>query len=343
MKTLKRLGFIIGAIIVFFLTINIIPPTKVVKDNPFISKDGTTMIAAHRGGKINNPENTMKAFKAAVNEYEVDILESDLYLTKDGYLVYNHDSYIDRTCDVNGDISYEEVKDLPKSDRHYIKDYTLEELREFNFGYYFEDKDDNRIYKDVVSFDDPSRKEILRQNDLQIVEASELFEMFYNTHKDLLFIVEIKNSDEEGRKAVDTLYEMLKSSYPDYLDNIVIGTFHTEIEEYLEKSYKEELFRGASTGGAAKFIITEMLKVNIFDNSSFACLQITTEYEIKGIEIELDKKAYINRAHRRNIAVQYWTINEADDMRELIRLGCDAIMTDNPKLLKEVLEDMNQR
>ena len=86
-----------------------------------------------------------------------------------------------------------------------------------------------------------------------------------------------------------------------------------------------------------------MLKVNIFDDSSFACLQIPMEYEIKDIEIELDKKAYINRAHRRNIAVQYWTINEADDMRKLIRLGCDAIMTDNPKLLKEVLEDMNQR
>ena len=193
MKTLKKLGFIIGAIIVFFLTINIIPPTKVVKDNPFISKDGTTMLAAHRGGKINNPENTMKAFKAAVDEYEVDILESDLYLTKDGYLVYNHDSYIDRTCDVNGNISLDEVNDLHKSNRHYIEDYTLEELREFNFGYYFEEND-NRIYKDIVSLDDPNRKEILKQNDLQIVEASELFEMFYNTHKDLLFIVENKNS-----------------------------------------------------------------------------------------------------------------------------------------------------
>lgn len=37
------------------------------------------MLAAHRGGKINNPEKTLKAFKAVVNEYEVDTLESDLY------------------------------------------------------------------------------------------------------------------------------------------------------------------------------------------------------------------------------------------------------------------------
>ena len=55
--------------------------------------------------------------------------------------------------------------------------------------------------------------------------------------------------------------------------------------------------------------------------------------------MQLDKKTIIKRAHRRNIAVQYWTINDADEMRELIELGCDCIMTDNPELLKRVLEE----
>ena len=55
--------------------------------------------------------------------------------------------------------------------------------------------------------------------------------------------------------------------------------------------------------------------------------------------MKLDKSTLIKRAHRRKIAVQYWTINEEEEMRRLIELGCDAIMTDNPKLLKEVLED----
>ena len=58
-----------------------------------------------------------------------------------------------------------------------------------------------------------------------------------------------------------------------------------------------------------------------------------------GIEIYLNKQTLIDRAHRRNIAVQYWTINDADEMRELIELGCDCIMTDNPELLKSVLEE----
>ena len=96
-------------------------------------------------------------------------------------------------------------------------------------------------------------------------------------------------------------------------------------------------------GTAAKFIITQFLGVNIFDNSNFACLQIPTAFDLKVINLELDKKTLIDRAHRRNIAVQYWTINEADEMRELIELGCDCIMTDDPVLLKQVLEEYKNK
>ncbi|MFA7529377.1 MAG: glycerophosphodiester phosphodiesterase family protein, partial [Bacilli bacterium] len=46
------------------------------------------------------------------------------------------------------------------------------------------------------------------------------------------------------------------------------------------------------------------------------------------------------RAHRRNIAVQYWTVNDEDTMRKLIKAGADAIMTDDPDVLCEVLIDM---
>lgn len=95
---------------------------------------------------------------------------------------------------------------------------------------------------------------------------------------------------------------------------------------------------GASTGTAAGFIITQYLGVNLFNGGSFACLQIAMSYDV-GIELALNRKTLIDRAHRRNIAVQYWTINDADEMRELIELGCDCIMTDNPELLKSVLEE----
>ena len=57
------------------------------------------------------------------------------------------------------------------------------------------------------------------------------------------------------------------------------------------------------------------------------------------ITSQLDKASIIKQAHERNVAVQYWTINDADDMRHLIELGCDCIMTDDPALLNQVLNE----
>ena len=329
-RALKIIAIVLAVIVVFFAVINIIPPKKNVENNPFIvGKGNLPMIAAHRGGGINNPENTMLAFEKAVKEIGVDIIESDLYLTKDGYLVNNHDDYIDETCNVNGDISLDEVKAIieDESKRHYIKDMTLEELQQYNFGYYFEDKDGKRIYKDVEDIEGAG---------LRIATADMLFEMFYESHPDLKFIVEIKDGGERGIEACRILNDTL-NKYPQYKKQIVIGTFNDEIEDELKKNYPD-LLRGAPTGTAAKFVLTQYLGVNIFDNGDFACLQIPMSYDL-GITIKLDAMTLVKRAHRRNIAVQYWTINDADEMRQLIEMGVDCIMTDDPALMKEVLKE----
>ena len=329
-KALKIIGIVILSIVLVMAVLNVIPPKKNVENNPFVVADGELpMIAAHRGGSLNHPENTMLAFREAVNTIGIDIIESDLYLTKDGYLVYNHDEYIDETCNVNGDISLEEVKALCENEanRHYIKDMSLAELEQFNFGYYFEDKSGNRIYENATNYDELG---------LQIATVDKLFKEFYETNPDLLFIVEIKNSGELGFEACRILNETL-NQYPNYRNRIVVGTFHDEIEEELKSKYPD-LMRGAPTGTAAKFIVTQLLGVNIFDRSDFACLQIPTSYNV-GIKLKLDKATLVNRAHKRNIAVQYWTINDADEMRRLIELGCDCIMTDDPVLLKQVLDE----
>ena len=330
MKKLKRLAGFLAFLFVFLLVINIIPPKENVKENPFLVEKGALpMIAAHRGGGVQNPENTLMAFREAVNTYGADIIESDLYLTRDGYLVYNHDGYIDRTSNVNGDLTAEEVEKLceDKENRHYIPDMTLEELEKYNFGYYFENENGERVYKDV---------ENPRALGTGIATVERLFDMFYETNPGLLFIVEIKDEGERGKTACRILSETLEK-YPAYRDRIVVGTFHDEIEEELKTNYPT-LYRGAPTGTAAKFILTQMLRVNLFDRSDFACLQIPTSYDL-GITVHLDKKTYIRRAHRRNIAVQYWTINDEETMRALIELGCDCIMTDDPALLKQVLDE----
>lgn len=81
-----------------------------------------TEIIAHRGAMGTHPENTMPAFLEA---YRVgaDGIELDVQMTKDGALVIIHDERIDRTSNGKG----------------WVKDFTLEELRQLDFGIHFSD------------------------------------------------------------------------------------------------------------------------------------------------------------------------------------------------------------
>ena len=55
-----------------------------------------TKIIAHRGASGYAPENTMEAFKLAI-EMGADAIETDVHLTKDGEVVIIHDEKVDRT------------------------------------------------------------------------------------------------------------------------------------------------------------------------------------------------------------------------------------------------------
>ena len=323
-KTLIVLGCVAATVGAFFAVINIIPPSKVLENNVFIKdKDATKpMLAAHRGGSKNNPENTLLAYRKAVSDFNIDIVESDIWLTKDEKIVFSHDGTVDRMSDI---ALFEE------GDKHEISDYDLSYLENLNFGYGFKDKEGNYPYRDLVAVNQADRKDVLKNNGLQILEVGKLFEEFYESKPNLLFIVEIKNGGEKGYKAANLLDDLLTNKYPNYKQNVVIGTFHDEISKDLRNNHPT-LLRGASTGDARDFVVTTMLGVNLFNNADFACLQIPTSYNLKGVKFTLDKKSYIDRAHRRNIAVQYWTINEADEMKRLANLGCDCIMTDDPEL-----------
>src|SRR5829696_6399049 len=48
---------------------------------------------------------------------------------------------------------------------------------------------------------------------------------------------------------------------------------------------------------------------------------------------------FIETAERRNVGVHAWTINERPEMERLLDLGVDAILSDRPTVLKQVLTD----
>lgn len=78
---------------------------------------------AHRGFSGKYPENTMLAFKKAI-EAGADGIELDVQLTKDGEVVIIHDETIDRTTDGKG----------------FVCEYIYDELKKFDASYIYKDK-----------------------------------------------------------------------------------------------------------------------------------------------------------------------------------------------------------
>ena len=88
-------------------------------------------VAAHRGDSYNYYENTMTAFKKAV-EAGCDMIETDVHLTLDNHLVLIHDDTVDRTTNGQGrvdEMTLAELKELNAGDSATVERIpTLEEL-----------------------------------------------------------------------------------------------------------------------------------------------------------------------------------------------------------------------
>ena len=88
-------------------------------------------VAAHRGDSYNCYENTMEAFQAAVS-VGADMIETDVRMTKDGFLVLHHDNIFKRTAaDLRAvqDMTFAEVMQMNVgSEYHPLSVVTLEEF-----------------------------------------------------------------------------------------------------------------------------------------------------------------------------------------------------------------------
>jgi len=81
--------------------------------NPWL-REYRPLSVAHRGHSIAYPENTLEAYRKAI-EFGVEMIECDVNITRDGTLVMMHDSTLDRMTTGTGRVSaatWDEVRGL---------------------------------------------------------------------------------------------------------------------------------------------------------------------------------------------------------------------------------------
>lgn len=94
------------------------------------------LLVAHRGASGYAPEHTVAAYELAI-EQGADVIEPDLQVTSDGYLIALHDLTLERTTNVREvfpDRFREEVEQGRTVQRWYANDFTLEEIRRLDAG-----------------------------------------------------------------------------------------------------------------------------------------------------------------------------------------------------------------
>lgn len=276
--------------------------------NPLITPLGQTMLSGHRAGGGIAPENTMMALKNCVESdvYTLDIFEFDIHLTADGIPVLLHDSTLDRTSDASEVFGATDVN---------VGSKTLAELKNLNMGARFTNADGEMPFASLSGDDVPE--------DLRIVTLDEAL-TYLESNGAYHYIIEIKNSEALGLKAADILYETLSAH--NCLSRTVVGTFHNEVTAYMDETYPD-MPRSAGVTECIKFYLHALLGLKAKEGTfKFVALQIpTTDYVIN-----LGTSRVVNYAHKNNIAVQYWTINDPVEMARLQSIGADAIMTDVP-------------
>ena len=88
-------------------------------ENPWI-RINRPLIIAHRGNGVLTPENTLAAYQQAFED-GAEMIETDVNISKDSHLVIIHDSTLDRTTNLSGN----------------VHDYTLDELQQADAGTWF--------------------------------------------------------------------------------------------------------------------------------------------------------------------------------------------------------------
>lgn len=331
-KLWKIILLVLAALVVLYAVLALLPRGQnYTLDNPMRTDRDLPILIAHGGGNGEFPDNTLEAFYNAYSVDEAVMMETDVSITKDGVVILSHDTTLDRKTNVTGAIADWNYSDLmaQKVDFGYTnptEDQTLtgERVRFTNEN------------GDTVTPLDVTYPEGVQPRDEEVFLATTLEDLLVAFPENRIN-VEIKQEGELGLKALEAVLELLETY--DAFDRVVLASFHEEIYDEFQRlqasgEVPDCVMYSPAYDAVTAFYILQLLNLDVFFSDGMCVFQLPMEE----YGLNLATKGLVNAAHSHNLAVHYWTINDPEDMAQLIEIGADGIMSDYPHRLQAVYD-----
>ncbi len=294
--------------------------------NPWLVNGADPLNFAHRGGVTDFPENTLYAYDQA-RIVGADVLEMDIFQTKDNHLVVLHDQAgVGRTTKGEG----------------MIVDLTLAEVKALDAAYWFipgegtkrDRPEEDYVFRGIATGDKPPPPGYTA-NDFRIPTLEEVLQRFAAN----LINVELKQDDGVGN------YEQqLADLLLDYgrLEDLIVATFDDAVSERF-KTVAPCMPTSLPLGQGLEIFAVYLTTDTFPPVPEHIAAQIPPDTSQIGDQIPGDEPlpivtpALVEDAHAVDMPIQVWTINDCEDMLLMMDYGVDGIMTDQPVLLESLL------
>jgi glycerophosphoryl diester phosphodiesterase len=263
---------------------------------------------AHQGGAWESPSSTLFAIDRAVAAGATGV-ELDVHATADGELVVCHDATVDRTTAAHGNIA----------------SFTLAQLRELDFSYWFIPGAD--VTPDHPEADYPYRGRAPEDPRFGIASLRQVLEAFPG----VVLNLDIKQTAPIVAPYEESLARLLAEF--GRTDDVIVASFLDAATDAF-RTFAPQVPTSAGTSATAEFWRAVQQGGPIPDTPAVA-YQVP---ERMGDLVVVDE-AFVEAVHRSGKAVHVWTVNDATDMERLVGIGVDGIISDVPTTLVRVLDE----
>jgi len=277
-----------------------------VADNAWLER--RVIAYAHQGGAKEAPSSTLRAIGQAL-EHGATGIELDVHATRDGHVVVCHDPTLDRTTNATGKIAEVDLKDL----------------RELDNAYWFCPGED--AVRGHADGDYVLRGRAPADRDLGVATLAEVLEGFPG----VVLNLDIKRTAPEVPGYEKALARELAEH--GRTDDVIVASFSDSATAEFAK-WAPEVGIAAGTEATTEFYRRVQAGEPPQDDiGRYVALQPPSRL---GALTVVDRR-FVDAAHSCGLAVHVWTIDDPEEMEELVGLGVDGIISDKPSVLSALL------